>query len=109
MSQTLLSTDVIHPDLGKLHIATTLDKFMSNVYMIPVEKGSIFNKLKPGILQGFGILFPANSSAGIYSACFIVKLYMNKDNISAKKNKGKPVCFVVDVDTLCTWVQQEKK
>ena len=109
MSQTLLSTDVIHPDLGKLHIETTLDKFMSSVYMIPVEKHSVFNQLKPGVLQGFGILFPANSSAGIYSACFIVKLYMNKDNISAKKNKGKPVCFVVDVDTLCTWVQQEKK
>lgn len=109
MNQTLLSIDVIHPDLGKLHLATTLDTFMSNVYMIPVDKGSVFMKLKPGVLQSFGILFPANSSAGIYSACFIVKLYMSKDNISAKKNKGKPMCFVVDVDTLCTWVRREKK
>ena len=104
-----LQIDVEQPKVGKLHLVTNLATFLDNVYMIPVEKHSIFNKLKAGRLYSFGLLHPGEYDIGLYSACYIVKLYMKHDCISTNKHQGKPICFVIDVDTLCTWVQQEKQ
>ena len=103
-----LQIDVDQPKVGKLHLVTNLATFLDNVYMIPVERKSIFNKLKAGRLYPFGLLHPGEWSVALYSSCYIVKLYMQHDCISTNKRKGKPMCFVIDVDTLLTWVQQEK-
>lgn len=103
-----ISFSVWHASLGNIPIETTLDEFCDSVYLIPVEYGSVFDKLATGYLYGFGIMNPGEHKAGIYSACYIVKLYMSDSYIGTDADKGKPVCFVTDVDRLLTWVKDTR-
>jgi len=102
-----INFNVYHATIGDIPITTTLDEFCNSVYLIPVDHGSIFDRLATGYLYGFGVLCPGEHKSGIYSACYIVKLYMSNDYIGTDPDRGKPVCFVTDVDRLLTWTKEK--